>query len=271
MSKLITITETDVAYRTGLAEILIREGAVATVFEVADDFDLNSYEGLAAYAPKPIDTGPVFSAKFPEVAAWLEAYNGDFDFYRSLKAQYLAKGMLSEKQIACVEKAIANDKARGATTPEARAQSFTLKPGTVVVLSKFISTKIAKQAGHTRAHRAVEIIEVEGETPKAYRAKVKLSARRTTFCGVCGLHLENPESIAAGIGPICADNYGISYGGKSLEELEAALTTTVEVTTWLPKSAIKWRSDVDPEKEDEARLAEGTIETQDEVVEGVYR
>lgn len=241
--KRIEITETDSEFRRGLADILINEGAVAFVFEVPDDFDINSYEGLAEYKPQA-QAAQSLNSKFPEVAAWLEAYNGTFDFYLSLKQQFMAKGMLSEKQIACVQRAIETDKSRGVKTPEARAQTFSVTPGTVLVLSKFISNKIAEQAGHKRAHRAVEIVSVEHETEKAYRATVKLSARRTSFCGVCGLSLENPRSVAAGIGPICAENNGVSYGENSLSELTAALNTTVEVTTWIPKKTIKERIDV---------------------------
>jgi len=236
--KRIEITETDVEFRKGLAEILISEGAIAFAFEVPDDFDINSYEGLAEYKAHT-STGPAFTTKFPEIAAWLEAYKGTFEFYVSLKQQFALKGMLSEKQIACVQRAMEKDRLCGITLPAGQIKEFDLKPGTVLVLSKFISTKIAEQAGHKRAHRAVEVIEVEAETAKAFRCKVKLSARRTSVCGVCGLGLENPASVAAGIGPICADNNGISYGENSLAELEAAISTTVAITTWVPKKSIK--------------------------------
>ncbi len=241
--KRIEITETDTEFRKGLADLLIGEGAVAVVFEVDDDFDINSYEGLAEYKPT-VKLGESFNTKFPEVAAWLENYRGNFDFYLSLQQQYRMKGMLSEKQIVCVQRAIERDRAAGIATPAGKAQVFSIEPGTVVVLTKFISTKIAEQSGHKRAHRAVEIVSVEAETPKAYRAKVKLSARRTSFCGVCGLPLENPQSVAAGIGPICADNNGIPYGEASLEHLAKVLDTAVEVTTWIPKRSIKERIDI---------------------------
>ncbi len=240
LMKRIEITETDLEYRKGLAEILINEGAVAFVFEVPDDFDLNSYEGLAEYRPQA-RAAESFDTKFPEVAAWLQAYRGNFEFYLSLQSQFRIKGMLSEKQIAAVQRAIERDRAAGIVTPKGKRQEFDLKPGDILVLSKFISTKIVEQAGHKRAHRAVEIVEVEAETSKAYRAKVKLSARRTSYCGCCGLPLENPQSVAAGIGPICAENNGISYGENSLNELYGVLNTTVEVITWIPKKSIKER------------------------------
>jgi hypothetical protein len=239
--KKIEITETDLAYRKGLAEILVNShDAVAFVFEVPDDFDLDQYEGISEFKGAPIQEVNNFNVKFPEVVAWLESYKGTFDFYRSLQAQFKAKGMLSEKQIACVQRAIESDKCAGVVAPTLSAKKeYNLKQGTVLVISKFMSNKISKQAGHDRAHRAVEIVEVEGETPKAWRARVRLSARRTSHCGVCGLFLENPHSLAAGIGPICASNNGIPYGENSLEQLNKILDTTVEVTTWIPKSCIK--------------------------------
>src|SRR6202012_2076670 len=125
--------------------------------------------------------------------------------------------------------------------PDSTPINFSLKPGTVVVISKGLANKIATQAGYSRAHRALDIIEVEGETEKAYRVRVRLSARKTTHCGICGLVLENKDSIAAGIGPVCAENYGIPYGQGSLEALNEKLSTTVEVLTWIPKRSIKER------------------------------
>jgi len=246
--KLVQITEADSKFRLGLAEILMREGLVPVVFEAPDDYDLDSYHGLDLFQPTdPHAETPAqqpFAVRFPAVVAWLEAYTGTFDFYLSLKGQLADKGYLSEKQIACVERAIERDKQRGIAAPEGKPQEFDLKPGAVLVLSKFIATKVAQQAGYTRAHRAVEVVSVEAETAKAYLATVKLTARRTSHCGICGLTLENPESIAAGIGPICAEKYGVPYGGASLEAVAALLQTTASVKTWIPKRSIKERKDV---------------------------
>lgn len=40
---------------------------------------------------------------------------------------------------------------------------------------------------------------------------------RTGECSCCGRELTNPTSIALGIGPICADNYGINHEVPALE------------------------------------------------------
>lgn len=237
--KRIIIAEADAEYRRGLAEILIGDGAVPLVFEVEDDFDLDSYEGLELFNPTA-SVAESFKTKFADVAAWLESYRGDFPFYLSLKDQLARKGTLSDKQIASIQRAIANDQARGVATPSGVSREFSIKPGTVVVVSKFIANRIAEKAGHARAYRAFEVIEVEGETEKAYRAKVRFTARRTSHCGICGLSLENPDSIAAGVGPVCADNYGIPYGAGSLDAL-AGQIPDVEILAWIPKSSIKER------------------------------
>ncbi len=239
--KRIIFTNPDTAYCRDLANFLMCKeiGATPVVLEVFDDFDVTQYEGIAEQKSEPISQTPNF--KFPEVAAWLEAYTGTFDFYLSLKAQLMVKGMLSDKQIAAVQRAIERDRQAGMKTPAGKTQVFSLEPGTTLFLTKFISTKIAQQAGHVRAHRVVEVLSVEAETEKAYRAKVRLSANRTSRCGICGLTLENKDSIAAGIGPICAAKYGYAYGESSLSDVAKDLSDTLEVFTWIPKKSIKER------------------------------
>lgn len=114
-----------------------------------------------------------------------------------------------------------------------------LRPGKIIVVSRWKADEIAKAAGLTRPHFGMEILKVERETAAAVQLTVKLSAQRTTHCCVCGIALTNPESVANGIGPVCAENHGISYGTRSLEELADKLKSTTPVTAWLPKRAIK--------------------------------
>jgi hypothetical protein len=47
------------------------------------------------------------------------------------------------------------------------------------------------------------------DTPEKAHAAVVAYAQITGKCGVCNTKLTNPKSIAAGIGPICAKNYGM--------------------------------------------------------------
>ena len=111
----------------------------------------------------------------------------------------------------------------------------------MLIVGKFHARRIALEAGYRHAHHALKVVEVHAETERAVLVTVLLTAQRTAYCGICGIHLSNPASIAAGIGPICAEKTGLSE--MSLSALDAALRGTHEVKTWLPKSAIKSVSD----------------------------
>jgi hypothetical protein len=235
------ITEKDADYVLKFREYLISLGAVPVgpdeaVISVPDDLDLDRFHGLE------LDTGPEkpFREEFAEECEWLEAYAGTFDFYLSLKTQLAQKGKLSDRQIDAVRRAIIRDQERTEQRKtQATNQVFSLNPGQVIQVTKWAAKKFAAQAGYTRPHFAFEIIKVEAETPKAFRLTVKLTAQRTSFCCVCGLGLSNPASVTAGIGPICAEKSGVSFGAGSLEELAERLKVTVAVTDWIPKAAIK--------------------------------
>lgn len=171
------------------------------------------------------------------VKTWLREYKGNFDFYLSLRDQLNMTGSLSDKQVACVERAIAKEaqpKAVGVPV-----QEFSLKTGTTLILSKFIAEKVALEARQDKPFRAFEVVAVHRETDKAFQVTLKFSAKRSIHCNICGLKLDNHRSIAAGIGPVCADNWGLPYGEASMEGLEAKLRTIAQVTTWIPKSQIK--------------------------------
>jgi hypothetical protein len=53
-----------------------------------------------------------FTEKNPEIVAWVEAYSGNFDFYRSLQSQLASRGYLSEAQVKSVRKALSRDAER---------------------------------------------------------------------------------------------------------------------------------------------------------------
>ena len=146
------------------------------------------------------------------------------------------KGKLTDPQILSVEKAILRDDARAV---QKTTQEFSIKVGEVVILAKWLGKQIAEQAGYARPHFAMEVVEVLGETHAAFHLKLRLSAQKTSYCGCCGLKLTDPQSVAIGIGPICADNAGISHGDLSLTELADKLKVTGEVTSWMPKKAVK--------------------------------
>lgn len=172
-------------------------------------------------------------AAHPAECAWLQSYSGNFSFYLSLKQQFEQRGGLSDRQWECVRNAI-----QKASQPKP-AQVFTLAVGETLIVSKFFARIIGQTCGLNRPHYAIEVLEVQAESQKAYKVKGRLSAQRTSHCCVCGLTLTNPSSVLAGIGPICADKYGV----ETTEELHAKLLTEFKATveTWIPKSQIKER------------------------------
>lgn len=234
--KKIIIVEKDRAYRTQLGRHLISLGAIPFAFEVPEDFN-HELEGVEIFPTKAQPEQESFKTKFADVAKWITEYRGNFEFYVSLQDQFFRKGTLSEKQIDCVRRAIV--KQGGAVSSEP-VRDFSLKAGTTLIVGKKIANSIAKQTGHIRAHFAFEVLSVEFETQKAWRVKVKMAAVACGHCSVCGLVLENPESIAAGVGPVCADNYGIPYGVGAVSKLKEKLSD-VEVETWIPKASIKFQ------------------------------
>jgi hypothetical protein len=236
----IRITETDPVYIQNFSSFLVQLGAVPisgclNVFEAPEDFDVGQYHGLSVGGEAPKS----FREEHPAVATWLEAYTGDFEFYVSVRDQLARKGMLSPKQTEAIYRAIDRDKASVAAPIVSK--TFTLAVGEVIILSKFAAQRVAQAAGCARPHRAFEVLEVKAETAKAYLARVKLSAQRTSHCGICGIALTTPDSVAAGIGPVCAEKNSLPYGGNSLEALAEMLSVTTEATAWIAKSTIKER------------------------------
>ena len=59
----------------------------------------------------------------------------------------------------------------------------------------------------------------------------KLQGQKYTYCCFCGLELTNKSSVHHGYGPICAENWGLSWGssGDIKDEEEAALAELAQV------------------------------------------
>lgn len=187
-----------------------------------------------------------FEARHPQIAQWWTDSN--FPFAVSLREQAAKKGALSEKQISaamrCVEafgKAIVDKQAREATAPVAdvsgiaaafqrafdagrKRVSLTIdgariypakatgaNPGALYVkdtdegtyLGKFADGRFvrSRDCSDDRAHALVLIAINPENAAKEYGI-------RTGICCVCSRTLTDPESIALGIGPICAAKFG---------------------------------------------------------------
>jgi hypothetical protein len=231
------ITEKDPGFIRDFGAFLITLGCTKlddTTYESQIDLDLSDFHGIGPV----LEDGADFHAEHPFLAEmdWLQKYTGNFAFLLSLKAQLARKGDLSDAQWVGVAKCMARETQSATPAP---ARVYSIKAGQVLVVGKWIAKKIANEAGLTKPHYTMEVTEVHGETERAVFVTVKLSAQRTSHCGCCGKSLTDPNSIAAGIGPICADKWGVSFGGSSLVELAEALKVTVPVKTWIPKVSIK--------------------------------
>jgi len=178
----------------------------------------------------------------PAVIGWLEQASGNFA--TSLLEQAQRWGNLSEKQVAAVEKIIAKDAERRKPSAQVDLSAVFEKFATAIEagikspklrLNGF-SFSLAK-SGANRGHLYVKDgpawedaylgkVSPDGEFFKArdcsdeqLEALLELSAdvlaaakaygRKTGSCSCCGRELTNAESIAMGIGPICASNWGL--------------------------------------------------------------
>lgn len=170
------------------------------------------------------------------------------DFARSLIEQFLTRGSLSEKQVAAAQKMIAkcaasakaaSNKAKAAPTVDLSAIRTMfdtalgngLKRPTYraegIVIARAPDT--GKNAGHlyvkagaiyqgkiTPEDKFLAVKEAEPTTLTALQTIAESPAeaamkygKATGSCSCCGRTLTDPKSIAAGIGPICASNFGL--------------------------------------------------------------
>ena len=111
--------------------------------------------------------------------------------------------------------------AAGATLqrPKLRAGAFVISPaGAASVNAGSLYVKDSKSGtylGKITAGRFYQSRDCTAELESAFRtvandpraAAIK-HGKETGICACCGITLTNPESIARGIGPICADKYG---------------------------------------------------------------
>lgn len=178
-----------------------------------------------------------------DIAAWIDA-NPTFGFALSMLEAVRKYGALTEKQTAACHRCMATAAAReaaeaerranapaadvtalvaslrhargkGLLRPRLRADSFEFSlapdhgsnPGAVYVrerreyVGKILDGKFHGQRGFEGTTRLLEVLrDPEGATVRY--------GRMTGNCGCCGRALTNEESVARGIGPICAERFG---------------------------------------------------------------
>lgn len=171
--------------------------------------------------------------------------NADWSsFCASLLKQFESRGSLTSRQIESIEAQIAKAAAPRAPAP---APTYTLKPGEMIEVKPWIAHRLQADAGLEFFFRNLEIVEVQGESPKAYKVTVKFVTKIVCNCHICGRDLDNEISKATGIGPVCADKMGLprptlATAKDTLALIEAKCAAIGVVgPVWIPKSQIKGR------------------------------
>lgn len=92
--------------------------------------------------------------------------------------------------------------------------------------------KLAPHLTKVEALQVTEQLELFAENPAEY---AKMYGKGTGICMFCGKQLTDPQSVAVGYGPICADHYGLPHGemeqeiAESMSQIEISLPTTDEL------------------------------------------
>lgn len=167
-------------------------------------------------------------------------------FYRSLLTQYERNGRLSDKQIACIQKALDKKiQVVDAATLEAKTPDFSLKTGQIIEVKAFVARRLKADLNMEYFFRNLEVMEVLAETPRAYQVKVKFVSKIVTSCHICGAELDTDVSRATGIGPVCAKRIGLqrptlATAQETLKAIDALCSSVGTLgPVWVPKSQIK--------------------------------
>lgn len=185
-----------------------------------------------------------FTAEHPAELAFLQA-NGWSEFYRSMLAAINTYGSLSDRQLAAVQKGMATAAAkkaeREATLPALdisriaamfdQARSNGLKR---LVFRALDGIKITEAGANSKNVGALYVKENDQYVGKIMGGKFQatreasvavlprlqaiaanpmeeavLYGKQTGVCCCCGRELTDPQSVEAGIGPICASKWGV--------------------------------------------------------------
>lgn len=178
------------------------------------------------------------------IIEWMKSSAPTFPFAQSLYEQWQRRGFLSVRQIEAANKCIearAKSAEQKANAPEASlkpledafnhalargakraamvvgnlrfslAGPMSANPGAIyakersegVYLGKFASGRFFRSRDCTDEQQAA-LLEIASDPLK----KAIEHGRMTGECAVCSRELTDPESIARGIGPVCADKFG---------------------------------------------------------------
>jgi hypothetical protein len=198
-------------------------------------------------ARKLADAKDAFSETHPDLIVALSGMTEWNNFAQSLVDQFNRKGDLSEKQVAAAQRMIAKTEATRAANAKSRDEAATeidlsairtmfekaFENGRKRPTYRAEGIVISRAPDHGKNAGALYIktgadyqgkITAEmvfrpshGAAPETTAALTAIAAdpqdaavrygRETGSCGCCGRELTDPTSIAAGIGPICVENW----------------------------------------------------------------
>lgn len=218
------------------------KGKGTLTFKTSSAERLRARAGREARRVRSVETTrQAFAADHPDVWAWMDGNTFGFavtlmdalDKWGSLTTGQLqaARRMIERRDaakaasaearapmpMAGIEKAFEAARASGLKAPRLRlptlelscAKASSSNPGAVYV--KRQGLYLGKIIGGT-FHPARECTAVDKEALQAAAADPVAAAveygRATGSCSCCGRELTDPQSVARGIGPVCADNFG---------------------------------------------------------------
>jgi len=178
----------------------------------------------------------LFKAEHPEVVSWLERNTGDFAV--SLLSAAKKYGQLTERQLAAVLRIIEADKAKVTIDLTRIHELFNTAraSGLKRMAIKFDDLRLSPAPAHGNNAGCI-YVKVDGEyagklttegkffglrsapegvegklieLAKDPRAALTAHGHQTGECACCGRQLTNQASIDLGIGPICAEKWGVA-------------------------------------------------------------
>ncbi len=191
------------------------------------------------------DNLTTFATDYPAEAAWLDqAAEHGSDFAASLRAGVRKYGSLTPRQLAAVQRIVEQDaerarlqeqvqrvdvspiveafaaaKANGLKRPKLRLPNFAISaapenganPGALYIKNgPTYLGKIDAEGRYTASREATPetMTAIAAAMVNPLEAAVAYG-RETGNCALCGRFLENPESVALGVGPICRRKWGL--------------------------------------------------------------
>jgi len=172
-------------------------------------------------------------------------------FFHSLLSQFERKGSLSERQLECVEQAMAKEGLKAAPdspTAPVVPRTFTLPVGERIEIKRKTANFLKRKLKMNVFFSNLEIVKVIDENNYGYRVDVRFVSGVCTHCHCCGKDLDVDVSKASGIGPVCAKKYfgvkrpTVEMAQKILELLDRyCLQVGVIQDVWIRKENINAR------------------------------